>query len=82
MQVIANSQGTDSFLVSLDDEALELLHKLCSVTGEPPKKIIERLVLGGIVLQDTINRQIARDAKPKKRNRIVSLLRITTIFRK
>ena len=46
-----------TFLLTLDDEALEILYRISVVAKERPIQIIRRLVLGGIALQCIIEKK-------------------------
>ena len=63
-----------TFHVLLDIEAIELLHQLSAIRKEKATDVIQRLVLGGLVLMQTVNKQGKYERNKKRKGGRISLL--------
>lgn len=62
------------FIMSLDNEAVELLHQLSKIRNEPATDVVKRLVLGGLVLMQKCNKIGEYERSGKRNSGYVSLL--------
>ena len=74
MQVIARMENDYKIIVFLDNEAVKLLHQLTKVKKEKDTDVIECLILGGLVLMQTVNKQGEYERNKKRKGGHISLL--------
>jgi len=82
MNANVSKSNKNTFLVIIDDEALEVLNRISAIADERPIEIIRRFVLGGIALQCIIDIHSKIEALQKKRNRWYYLSNILDLFRR
>jgi len=70
------------FNVCLDDEALEMLHGFCKLTGETSTELVGRFILGGMALMGVLDSTQYKDATKQFDSRYVRLLKWLHIFSK
>lgn len=62
------------FIMSLDNEAVELLHQLAKIKGLPATDVIKGLVLGGLNIMQIDNKIGEYERNGKRNSGYVSLL--------